>query len=382
VNNLRILQQTIWDFSRFFGALTERHLKEAKGVTALLRSFFALSFEFKSGRLRPEDLKDWLSTSMYMLLKDEEDNNRKPSRCEAAVKRYQYGIDLSGTFLSAKLVEDIFVKGIVDYSEIRSYLDTTSYFVDRGTEPPWRTVWHWLVRTEEEFNNAYNEMERQFAAREFLETGVILHVFGLRLFLADAGILKKPRADVVSEGKQYVDDLYAKGCLEALPIRGSEDVLLGGGYDGLVVHEVNSQEFHELSKYLEEKRKKATEDKYPELAMDLLKEMETDPHLYQRRLSLTNSEDNWYYRIPILSFVDAETFVSSLLRQSPEHQRIIWATFKPRYEHHGLKKELAAERTWLEQVRAKLHQRAESMSEIGKYRVQQSIKIFIDPWLT
>src|SRR5262249_45341061 len=156
------------------------------------------------------------------------------------------------------------VKSIVDHTEIQAYLDRSSYFVDRGTEPSWRTVWHWLVRTEEEFNNASNEMERQFAAREFLEPGVILHVFGLRLFLADTGILQKPRTEVVSEGKQYVDDLYANGRLEALPIRGPDEVLVVGGYANLVVQEVNSTEFHELSAYLEEKRKKARDDKYPE----------------------------------------------------------------------------------------------------------------------
>src|SRR5262249_34116120 len=153
---------------------------------------------------------------------------------------------------------------------------------------------------------AYNEMERQFAAREFLEPGVILHVFGLRLLLAD--VLNRPRTDVVSEGKKYVDDLYARGRLEALPIRGSDEVLFGGGYGGLVVQEANTQEFQELYKYLEEKRKEARKAKYPEAAVALLKEMETDPHLYRRRLCLTNSDDNWYYRISILSFIDPGTF--------------------------------------------------------------------------
>jgi hypothetical protein len=222
-------------------------------------------------------------------------------------------------------------------------------------------------------------MERQFAAREFLQPGVILHVFGLRLFMAD--ILEKPRTDVVSEGKRYVDDLYASGRLEALPITGAEEVLFGGGYDGLVVQEANTKEFDELQKYLEEKRKKVREGKYPAAVMTLLKEMEQDPHLYQRRLCLTNSEDNWYYRIPILSFIDPETFVSSLMRQSPEHQRIIWVTFKPRYEHGGLNKELAPERVWLERVRTKLHERAKNMTPIGRYRVEESIKHSIDRWL-
>src|SRR5262249_3916448 len=193
LNNLRILQQTIWDFSRFFAALSDRHRNNDEAVTNLLRSFFALSFEFKAGRLGQQDLKEWFSTAAdYLILRHDRDSEREPSRCEAAIDRYP-DIDLSATFLSAKLIEDIFVKSIVDHTEIQAYLDRSSYFVDRGTEPSWRTVWHWLVRTEEEFNNASNEMERQFAAREFLEPGVILHVFGLRLFLADTGILQKPR---------------------------------------------------------------------------------------------------------------------------------------------------------------------------------------------
>jgi hypothetical protein len=163
LNNLRLLQQTIWDFSRFFSALSERHRENDEAVTTLLRSFFALSFEFKAGRLRQEDLKKWFSTTMdYMILRHNRDGDkeRKPSPCEAAIERYP-DIDLSGTFLSPKLLEDIFIKGIVDYSEIQAYLDSTSpYFVDRGVEPAWRTVWHYTERTEEEFTKAYKKMGR------------------------------------------------------------------------------------------------------------------------------------------------------------------------------------------------------------------------------
>jgi DNA polymerase III delta prime subunit len=118
--NLRILQQSLWDFSCFFGALTERHLKSDEAVTSLLRSFFALSFEFKAGRLRQEDLKEWFSSSMeYYVLKHDRDKEagRELSHGEQAIERYGGDIDLSGTFLSKKLVEDVFVKGIINYLE-------------------------------------------------------------------------------------------------------------------------------------------------------------------------------------------------------------------------------------------------------------------------
>src|SRR5258708_37359191 len=56
LNNLRILQQTIWDFERLFGVLTERHQQNDQAMTILLRLFFALSFDLKSGRLQTTDL--------------------------------------------------------------------------------------------------------------------------------------------------------------------------------------------------------------------------------------------------------------------------------------------------------------------------------------
>jgi GTPase SAR1 family protein len=48
LNNLRILQQTMWDFERFCRALTEKHHENADAMAALLRLLFALSFEIRS----------------------------------------------------------------------------------------------------------------------------------------------------------------------------------------------------------------------------------------------------------------------------------------------------------------------------------------------
>jgi hypothetical protein len=109
--------------------------------------------------------------------------------------------------------------------------------------------------------------------------------------------------------------------------------------------------------------------------------MQTDPHLYYRRLCLTNSDDNWYYRIPILSAIDPETFVSSLLQQSPENQGLIWRTFKARYEHGDLNGDLAAEKPWLEKVREKLQQQAEGMSAMGQYLMRQRVASCITHFL-
>ena len=85
----------------------------------------------------------------------------------------------------------------MDKEQIRSELDISSYFITVADEPEWRTVWYAFERTNEEFEHAFAEMERKFAARDYIVTGEIQHVFGMRLWLSDIGVLVKSRADVV-----------------------------------------------------------------------------------------------------------------------------------------------------------------------------------------
>ncbi|HEL5323505.1 TPA: hypothetical protein UOJ11_003229, partial [Stenotrophomonas maltophilia] len=56
LNNLRVLQQTIWDFERLYVLLDEKHRANGGAMNALLGLLFALSFEVKAGRLSSEDI--------------------------------------------------------------------------------------------------------------------------------------------------------------------------------------------------------------------------------------------------------------------------------------------------------------------------------------
>jgi hypothetical protein len=113
----------------------------------------------------------------------------------------------------------------------------------------------------------------------------------------------------------------------------------------------------------------------------LLKEMETDADLYLRRLCFTQSGDNLYPRIPILSFIGPDAFVTSFMAQRPAHQRTIMRAFKGRYEGGQLGRELAPEQAWLQAVRDKLVKEAESMVGIGRYRLLEFVRLNIAPAL-
>ena len=191
LHNLRVLQQTMWDFERFFLALAENHRENDDAMTALLRLLFPLSFELKAGRLTVDDLNNRQSSILGSLVRPHREGEAA-SRLATAQQRYPEA-DLDGTTVSDETLTDLLVKGIVDGEKIRAELDVSSFFVTVADEPAWRTVWYAYQRTEDEFNAALAEMERAFAAREFVVIGEILHVLGLRLWLSGIGVLMKTR---------------------------------------------------------------------------------------------------------------------------------------------------------------------------------------------
>ncbi len=377
LHNLRILQQTIWDFERVYRVLSPRHRANNGAMTILLKMFFALSFELKAGRIT----EDALGTRMGGLVAamTRLNNEADPMPLQFAEKNYP-DIDLGDSIMSDQLLIDILSRGVVDKEAIHESLDRSPYFVDPANEPPWRALWHSLDQTDADFDRAFKEMERQYAAREFTVIGEILHVFGLRLWLSDIGVIAGNRAEIVQEGKAYIDDLYAQKRLDPIPFDHAHDFRFDC-HDGLGMHEAATPEYRALVDYLKNKCHLAGVDRYPDQGEKLLEELASDPALYYRRLCVTHSDDNIYHRIPILAAIDPIVFIGRLLKQAPAQQRTILSAFKGRYEHGDLERDLASERPWLIKVRELLLKAGSMMPAIAKYRIQKNVEWYIDPFL-
>lgn len=365
LRNLRILQQTMWDFERFFRSLSDTHRNNDEATSTLLRLLFVLSFELKAARLHETDLSERTNRLIAAMERQEGKNSSAMSK---AGQLYP-DIDLSDPILPNEILVDVLVKGIVDGAMIRTALDQSRHFISVADEP-WRTAWHWFDRNEQDVVNALEKMEIAFAKREFTVVGEILHVFGIRLLMSKIGVLQKSLAQIVSEGKEYVDALYDQRRLSVPVPTGSLDIGLAfAGYGGLGIHETQSSEYQDLAAYLQSRRKQALEDSYPDKGRALLTEMRSDTHLYFRRLCLTNSAENLYYDTPILAAIEPKEFVRTCLSISPAGQRTVFMVFQDRYQNGRLEGSLAPEKAWLIQVKKLLLEAAAQMSPVGRYRL-------------
>jgi hypothetical protein len=373
LNNLRILQQTMWDFERFFVVLSPEHQANKDAIATLLRLLFVLSFEYKAARITEDDMR--VGRGMAAMVRTALAKDEPKTPIALSSERYP-SIDINDDVLSNQLLVDYLVRGIVDANAIRAELEASRFFIKVANEQPWRTVWHWMERSDTEFDAAVAKMEKQFEERALTQDGEILHVLGLRLFLSDRGILPLSRAEVVAQGKQYIDDVCAAKSIQ-YPPPGEFSELRFQGWGGLGINEHDTAEFKELRLHLTAAVQRAVEETYPAKAFDLLSEMTSDVEGFYRHISLTHADASQYIRAPVLAELGVDDFVDAFLALHPGAQHVVMMALKGRYEYGQLDRDLKEERPWIMSVRDALVERLPSLSPISRYRLQRNIEWYL-----
>ena len=376
--NLRILQQSLWDFERLFCHLNDELIAQKIAMRELLQFFLALSFEYKSGHITAEDLIDRPSSVVaYMMDRDDED----PGVFATANKKY-VNVETSSTLLSDELLVDILSRGRVDPMAINTYLTAGDYFKGEEEEPAWKTLWYGFSRTQMEFDAALPVFEKQFKLREFHRIGELLHIFGLRLHFSKIGVLGHDTASVVKECKVYVDEILKAGKLEPTPIAGFLYGANHGGFDGLQYHEHDSDEFSILLKYLRTACNAAHDQSLPKMGRELLMILRSDPDAFYGLVVSTNVGPSTYCRTPILATIDPVEFLDVICKLSEEGKRTVFLALTSRYEHSQLERDLAAEREWLLQFREVALKRAEEEpSPMERHKLSSRLEHSVDVYL-
>ena len=380
LNNLRILQQSIWDFARLYESLEEKHKSNNQAMTALLKIVLVFSFELKAGRLTVKDIESFNCSipASFETIEDEEKTNLS---IDATKKRYPT-INFTDTLLSIETLINLLSKGIINEKQIHNELDNSHFFITVSQEPCWRTVWYSHERTELEVSLAVNKMEEAFLAYQFTKREEILHIFGLRLWLAKINAIQKTKDAVIKECKKYVDYLYQKSLLELPSYPNNSFTEIFGNYAGLGVYQADTPEYKELFDYLNEKYKQVEQDKLPDLAQQLLVNLAEDPSIFLQRICLTNHQDNEFYNVPVLAYLDPQEFINILLDLHPSQQTTALLALKLRYENMHLDRVLGAERKWAETIRYLLFAASEQMSPISKDRIQALLTHGLDKVLS
>lgn len=377
IDNLRVLQQTIWDFERLYAACSEEHRRAAPAMVSLLRFFFPLSFEFKVGRLDGEQILARATGLVSILLN--QDDSEEAGRWKEIRDRYA-GVNLLDGLLSSEVLESILAKGYIPTEAIRDCLDSSPFFASQQTEPGWRTVWHFYERPDDLFQTALADMEERFARREYTLHGEILHVFSLRLWLASEQLIAITREEARQQCATYVDDLKASGRLPPMSTR-FELRDRHESYDGLGFHEDKSQDFQDLALYLSKQRNDVFKESLPAQAGDLLKLLGNNYEQFASRIGNPQADEGEnFYSTPILAAMNPAAFVNALVNLAPHQQRRVLLSLSARYAHRNVSRDLPDEVNWLRSVK-RLLEDSTDQSVLTQKRQAKFAEWFIDPIL-
>ncbi len=365
--NLRNLKLIVLDFERIFEAMPEKARSKPEILKDILKLLIAFSIEIKRGLMLPQDINKLQEEYITALSKPvpsrqtassvTQDKDEEPTSLHKIINTYS-AFELHEPFPSSVWWQIFFERGIIDSQELEQSILNSKYFQDENT-PDWVKLWHFSGLSDEDFDNLIMKIEGEYNSREFLDLGIVKHIFGLFLMFSDAGIYAKSKQEILKESKNYIDDLKNRNQLETLPQFLPLSRTIGnifGSYRSLGFQGKEFEEFKEFSNYINEIQELDIIEKAPQ---DVLDALQNDVGKFYRIICLDGSHrhevsEPKYHETPILKDVDAASFLEKILRMRHEDQRFVFWAIKSRYNYENLNEKLIEELEWLKSIQGLL----------------------------
>lgn len=374
--NLRLVRHALLDFDRLLQGLDPDVLCADSLVADLLALFLAYSFEVNSGTIKPSEINKLQDRWALFFGKDKDQPD--PDQRFHDIRHKYSGLNLYTSLISESIWEVIFSTGSIPCADLNESMLKSKYF-QNANQPNWVRFWHGMDLSDDDFAVVLAHVESEWKSLHYQTLGEVMHVTGLFVRYAKAGILGRTVDEVIQSAKDYIDQLLASGKLPVLEPNARPSLFERDAYAGLGFASLEEEPFQAFLEYIGERRRSALESSLPMQAENLLKLLETDTNLFFRRIILNNDSENIYYKTPILHLISPGDFVSRLLSLPPEDRRTVAYALKERYAFQQFNADLLPELDWLNNVADQL--RSEIQARAGKVS-SLSVAWIVDSYIT
>lgn len=376
VENLRILQQTLSHFERFYQAVQHDLPSKESGKVEMLKIFLALSFEYRAGKISASDIENRATPVVAMA---RHLRSKDMDVFDLANEKYPT-LDLRDELFSNETLKLMLVEGHIQPAQITQDILRSSHFQDSKTQESWITVWWGLRQQPENFAPAVEEMNRKFAALEYRDPDEFLHVAMLQIWLCEIGEDTTPIPKRVSQIKNNIEQISnCDGWPKQNPGRPYRAGVQGAHGHGFQC--TDGPEFVEIRKFLQHALDAAYKNSFSDWAEDLLSLLEEDPPKFIARICWTNNSGEDFISEPVLAEINPEDFLGSLLKQTAEAQHSILSALKERYARGELESRYPGERAWFSDVRSLLLEEGDRRSGIMKAQLDHFDRWYFAPIL-
>ncbi|EOZ1520480.1 TPA: hypothetical protein QHU17_003887 [Enterobacter hormaechei subsp. xiangfangensis] len=243
--NLRKLKQSILDFGYIANYIDEEKFKNEEYSSLLIRVFFALSLEMKSGELSEEKLRN---NEPFQSEKDNSDGSNNAF--------YKYDISYRNLYVG-DLWADILFKG--DASNLKSATDELVYFKQQknNEHPLWFKLWNFSTLNEEQFISLTNQLVLEFNSLQKEEHQVYLHKLALIIYFSKNSLINNEIDEINNTVYEYIKT-YKDGWA-ILNNRSFEDIVFGNN-TGYSYYNESDEDFRKLFNLLRSECKSISDE--------------------------------------------------------------------------------------------------------------------------
>jgi len=377
VGSLRILRHVMEDTVRLHDCLSPKQKGHHEASREIVQLVAALNLEARARRLGPNDLRDRPNQSVYYEMKRhrEKDENNEPSEPAfvSAEKRYST-VQLDSPLLSDELLQEILFNGVYDATRITASIASSVYFADPEKSPAWKTFIEFQRQPDDIAEEAMKRLEQEFLGREILEPGEMLHVFALRLMMAQNNLINQSIAQTITDCRDYIADLKKTNSLKPTSLSREDREELRFSYGGYTywVEDSFRGDFEELFRYLHSERESVMLDSLSNAAREILDLIEADGEALFSILNYTAKGKAKYAEVPVLAKIEPEAFLESWMRSHPKNWYWIQKAIEDRLSPPANAR-LNDERPWCEQLVLLMNKEAQNAGGIRGLRIRRRI---------
>lgn len=379
IKSLRILRHVMFDLSRIFEALEEKHLNNEDAMVELVRLFTAIDIEVRNGNLTKGDFANREKTEIAYYIKRGAENGETQEKPSFILADEKYSsVKLDSKLLQDDLLIQMLINGQYNNKNIRKSLDNSAHFLIAEETAAWKIFINFDELNDDVVQGAKDRMEHEFKNRAIVATGDLLHIFSLRIMMSENNVIVDSIDQVISDCKQYIDDVLDRGDLpprEADWDWPSSSILRSSGGYTYWSSESTHDRFIEIKNYLIAARETAFEQNAPIVAKEILTALAEDGEKFYQMLCHTNNQVNNYAGVPILHHIAPKDFASVFLKSDKRGWSYISRALHERYGANRLNNELSNEAEWLGQVVTLLTEEANKVSGIVGLRIRRAIPL-------
>lgn len=369
IQSVRVLKQALRSVVRFLACFDSEYFSSNDAFSRLLKEFLAFQFEVISGGMKADDIR-----MRRTFVVPQEGEERPERKIEVAERKYK-NIYLQSAIFSHELLIDMHCNGVFDAERIGSELRESRYF-SQVEHSAWRKVISFDELEDDQVQAAVQELESQFQCRELHELGEMLHMFSLRMMLAEYGELDQTLSKIEDDSKQYIDDIRKE---KLLPRKDADrhfaHSLSTGSYGyGYWVMDCYKSNFNELLKHLVSAIDEATIESMQDEKDNIIGEIQSENCNLYELICYTADGPNKLYHLPVLRSVEPAEFVDAFLKAPKANWRNIELALKERRSKAMHDETLKYEIDWIQDFAQLLEEEAKKGQGLTRARLLRASK--------